>query len=405
MIFQGKHNTAIVYTDIVDDSAKEQIQSMCDNPVFAGSRIRIMPDVHAGKGCTIGTTMTLTDKVVPNMAGVDIGCGMEVVKIAEKAVNFEKLDKFIYKNIPSGINIRNRAHEFAERVDLSQLRCFRSVNYDRALKSVGTLGGGNHFIEVDRSENGDLYLVVHSGSRHLGVEVAENYQAEAYRSLNGNGKEQIAEVIQRLKSEGRTSEIQRTIEALKQARIDIDPATAYCRGQMFDDYIHDMKIVQKFAKINRIAITQEILCGLGLVETDRFTTIHNYIDTENMILRKGAVSAQKGERLIIPINMRDGALICTGRGNEDWNCSAPHGAGRILSRNQARARLTVEEFKEQMKGIYTTSVNAQTLDESPMAYKSIEDIAGNILPTVTINERILPIYNYKAAEDVKRKNL
>lgn len=398
MIFSGKYNTAKVFTDIIDDTAKEQVQAMCDNSVFAESRIRIMPDVHAGKGCTIGTTMTLTDKVVPNMVGVDIGCGMEVVKIAERSVDFEKLDKFIYSNIPSSINIRENAHEFAGRIDLSRLKCFRYVNCDRAQKSIGTLGGGNHFIEVDRSEEGELYLVVHSGSRHLGVEVAEFYQEEACRSLRGNSKQQIAEVINKLKSEGRTSEIQRTIEALKQTRIDFDPAAAYCQGQLFDDYIHDMKIVQQFAKINRMAITQEILCGLGLEEVDRFTTIHNYIDTENMILRKGAVSAQKGERLLIPINMRDGALICTGKGNEDWNFSAPHGAGRVLSRNQARAQLTLEQFKEQMTGIYTTSVNTQTLDESPMAYKSIADIVGNILPTVTIDERILPVYNYKAAE-------
>lgn len=405
MILTGKYNTATVYTDIVDDSAQEQIQAMCNNPVFADSRIRIMPDVHAGKGCTIGTTMTLTDKVVPNMVGVDIGCGMEVVKIAEKNINYEKLDEFIYSNIPSGFNIRCHAHKLAECVDLSQLRCFRSVGYDKALKSVGTLGGGNHFIEVDRSEQGELYLVVHSGSRHLGVEVAKLYQAEACRSLNGNSKEQIADIIQKLKSEGRTSEIQRTIEALKAARPNLDPAAAYCSGQLFNDYIHDMKIVQRFAKINRVTITEEILNGLGLEEVDRFTTIHNYIDTDNMILRKGAVSAQMGERLLIPINMRDGALICTGKGNEEWNFSAPHGAGRILSRNQARAQLTVEQFKEQMKGIYTTSVNAQTIDESPMAYKSIEDIVGNILPTVTIDERILPVYNYKAAEGVNTRSI
>ncbi len=406
MIIQGKYNKAKIFTDVIEKGAIEQIQAACDSPVFKGLKIRIMPDVHSGAGCTIGTTMTIKDKIVPNMVGVDIGCGMELVQLKEQEIDLQKLDDFIRKNIPSGMNCRKSPHPYALKIDLEELRCFAHINAPLAYRSVGTLGGGNHFIEVDTDGDGNKYLVVHSGSRHLGLEVAGYYQQEAYRNLCGNSDEQINAVIAKLKAEGKTDKIQSTIEKLKANKIDIPPEMAYVSGQLFDDYIHDMKIVQEYAVLNRKAMVEEILGGLDLTATDGFTTIHNYIDTDKMILRKGAVSAQKGERLLIPINMRDGSLICTGKGNRDWNCSAPHGAGRLMSRSQAFKTLTMEEFERQMEGIYSTSVTPSTLDESPMAYKSLEDIVDNISPTVSIVKRITPVYNFKATEDLgwRRKN-
>lgn len=396
-IIQGKYNTAKIFTDVVESSAVEQVQAMCDNPIFENSRIRIMPDVHTGKACTIGTTMTISDKIIPNMVGVDIGCGMEAVQLKEDHIDLERLDSAIYNCIPSGMEVRSRPHRYAQAADLKKLRCYGEIDYSRAQCSIGTLGGGNHFIEVDQDEEGKLYLVVHSGSRYLGKQVAEYYQQQAYKYLSGNTKKQIDELIARLKSEGRAKEIQSQMQQAYAMRADIDPQEAYVSGELFDDYIHDMKIVQEFASINRKAMVDEIVKALNLTVVDMFTTIHNYIDTQNMILRKGAVSAQKGERLLIPINMRDGALICTGKGNEDWNCSAPHGAGRLLSRGIARDTLSVEEFRKSMAGIYSTSVTEKTLDESPMAYKSLEDIVGNIEPTVDIIKAIKPIYNFKAS--------
>lgn len=373
---------------------------MCDNPVFERSKIRIMPDVHAGKGCTIGTTMSITDKVVPNMVGVDIGCGMEIVRLAEKKIDFAELDSLIYAKIPSGMNCRNSAHAYAEQIDLSELRCAKKVNTDFAYKSIGTLGGGNHFIEADKDDDGNLYIVIHSGSRHLGKDIAEYYQNEGYRKLCGNSQAQIDELIRRLKAEGRAQEIESAIRAVKEIKSDVPPDEAYVEGELFDDYIHDMKITQQFAVLNRQAMMGEIVRGLGLTVEEQFTTIHNYIDTENMILRKGAVSARPGEKLLIPINMRDGSLICIGKGNDDWNMSAPHGAGRLLSRGKARATLTMEQFEKEMDGIYSTSVKPNTLDESPMAYKTMDDITENIGPTVEILKRIVPVYNFKASEEV-----
>ena len=398
-IIQGKYNEAKIYTDVVDDVAIAQIQAMCDSPVFKQSNIRIMPDVHAGASCTIGTTMTITDKIVPNMVGVDIGCGMELVRIAEKEIDLDALDKLIYEKIPSGFNYRDKRHEYADRIDLSELRLAKQVNTNLAYVSLGTLGGGNHFIEADKDDDGNIYIVVHSGSRHLGKEIAELYQNEGYRRICGNSKAQLQEIIRRLKEEGRAQDIEKEILSAKNNRSEIPKDTAYVEGELFDDYIHDMKITQRFAVLNRQAMTDEIVRGLRLTVTDQFTTIHNYIDTDNMILRKGAVSARKGEKLLIPINMRDGSLICVGKGNDDWNQSAPHGAGRILSRGQARAKLTMEEFRKEMSGIYSTSVNPNTIDESPMAYKTIDDIADNIKPTVEIIKRIKPIYNFNASEE------
>lgn len=398
MIIQGKYNTAVIFTDVIDNGAIEQIQAACDFEAFEGLKIRVMPDVHAGAGCTIGTTMTIKNKIVPNMVGVDIGCGMEVVQLVQKDFDLKNLDELIYAKIPSGMNCRQSPHPCSLQANLEELRCYAHINAQLANHSVGTLGGGNHFIEVDCDDAGNKYLVVHSGSRHLGLEVAEYYQREAYRTLCGNSDAQIKEVIARLKAQGKSREIQSTIKELKANIIDIPPAMAFVSGQLFDDYIHDMKIVQQFAVLNRKAMVNEILNGLNLTAADCFTTIHNYIDTDAMILRKGAVSAKKGERLLIPINMRDGSLICTGKGNDEWNQSAPHGAGRLLSRGKAFATLTMEEFKEQMTGIYSTSVTPQTLDESPMAYKKLEDIVDNIAPTVDIVKRIKPVYNFKATK-------
>jgi len=394
----GKYNTALCYTDRLESGAYAQILSVCNRTEFADCKIRIMPDVHEGKGCTIGTTMTVTDKVVPGMVGVDIGCGMETVRIAEREVDFDRLDSLIRAEIPSGGEIRKSRHPRAAQIDLSLLRCADYVKIDCAERSIGTLGGGNHFIEMDRDEDGNLYLVVHSGSRHLGVEVADYYQTQGRRAFWGGADRQIKETIALLKSQGRSREIEATIRALRKDRwIDIPADLCYVEGELFEDYIHDMKIVQRFADLNRMAMTDTILQGMGFTAVERFLTVHNYIDTDAMILRKGAVSAKKGEKLLIPINMRDGSLICVGKGNDDWNQSAPHGAGRLLSRSTAKRELSMEEYEMEMEGIYTTCVNFSTLDESPMAYKSMDDIVAHIGPTADILHQIKPIYNFKAS--------
>ena len=395
----GQNNSAKVFTDNVDENSLIQIQKLCNQEFIKGSKIRIMPDVHAGAGCTIGTTMTITDKVVPNLVGVDIGCGMETIVLSQKEINLEELDNFIHNKIPSGMNIRSKIHKYALDFDIDNLRCRPYINEYRALRSIGTLGGGNHFIEVDKDDDGTLYLVIHSGSRHLGKEVAEYYQEEAYRELNKCSKKILNEVIDNLKEQGRQTEIADTIKQMKtQILTDIPKTLAYAEGYLFDNYINDMKITQQYAVLNRKAMADEIVNGLGLEISEVFTTIHNYIDTDSMILRKGAVSAKEGEKLLIPINMRDGSLICIGKGNEDWNYSAPHGAGRLYSRTQAKKNFTVDEFKESMNGIYTTSINEDTLDECPMAYKTMDDIVNNISPTAEIVKTIKPIYNFKASE-------
>ncbi len=397
---KGKYNSAKIFTDVVDEASVAQVIELCNQPFTAKSRIRMMPDIHAGAGCTVGTTMTITDKVVPNLVGVDIGCGMETVHLREQHLELQKLDKLIRAKIPSGFSIREKAHRYFDEIDLTELCCYRQINPLRAEKSLGTLGGGNHFIEVDRDDEGGLYLVIHSGSRHLGLEVAAWYQNEAYQRLNKSSKSDEAALIAKLKSEGRDKEIQKAIRKLKNTKqTSIPKPLAYAEGELFEQYIHDMRIIQRFAMLNRRAIADDILKGMGLHAQDSFTTIHNYIDIDAMILRKGAVSAKAGERLLIPINMRDGSLICIGRGNEDWNCSAPHGAGRLMSRSQAKQSFTVSEFKHQMDGIYTTSVGKATLDECPMAYKRMEDIVSNIGETVRIERIIRPVYNFKAGEE------
>lgn len=401
-LVEGTFNTAKVFTEVVEDIALEQIQALCSQEYAQGSRIRIMPDVHAGAGCTIGTTMTIQDAVVPNLVGVDIGCGMETIVVKNKHLELEKLDKLIYQRIPAGFQIRETEHKLNDEIDLTELRCLKDgrINLLRARKSLGTLGGGNHFIEADKDESGKIYLVIHSGSRHLGLEVANYYQEQAYRSLNGTTKKDLEELIAEYKATGREQEIQPALEALKaQIKTQVPKALAYCSGQLMEDYIHDMKIVQHFAMLNRKAMMDEIIRGMKLKVEEEFTTIHNYIDTDSMILRKGAVSAKAGEKLLIPINMRDGSLVCIGKGNPDWNYSAPHGAGRLMSRNKAKNSYTVSEFKKQMAGIYTTSVNAETLDECPMAYKGMEDIVNNIGDTAEIVNIIKPIYNFKAGQE------
>jgi len=397
---KGKYNVAKVYTNILEEGAASQIETLCNQEFVKESKIRIMPDVHAGAGCTIGTTMTITDKVVPNLVGVDIGCGMETISISNKRFELQKLDKLIYEKIPSGFEIRKTPHRYNEQIDLTQLRCHKEVQLDRAEKSIGTLGGGNHFIEVNKDEEGSLYVVVHSGSRHLGLEVAKYYQEAGYKQLNRNDKSEMEALIARYKAEGRDKEIQNALkEFKKQVLTDIPFPLAYVTGSLFEDYIHDMKIVQQFAELNRKAMITEIVKGMKLDVVEQFTTTHNYIDIDTMILRKGAISAKKGERLLIPINMRDGSLICIGKGNEDWNYSAPHGAGRLMSRSKAKQSFTVSEFKKQMKDVYTTSVNKETLDECPMAYKNMDDIVNNIGPTADIVKVIKPIYNFKAGEE------
>lgn len=396
----GKYNQAKIFTDVVDQASIAQVIELCNQEFAAGSRIRLMPDIHAGAGCTIGTTMTITDKVVPNLVGVDIGCGMETIRIREDHMELQKLDKLIYEKIPSGFDIRTKAHRYLDQIDLEELCCAQHVDLLRAEKSIGTLGGGNHFIEVDRDSEGRLYVVVHSGSRHLGVEVAKYYQDEGYKALNRTDDGSMQQLVTELKAAGRQKDIQKELKRLKNLkRTAVPRQLAYVEGALFEQYIHDMKLVQRFAELNRQAMMDEIVKGMKLHVEEQFTTIHNYIDTDAMILRKGAVSAKAGEKLLIPINMRDGSLLCVGKGNEDWNCSAPHGAGRLMSRAEAKQSFTVSEFKKQMAEVYTTSVSKATLDECPMAYKGMGDILDNIGPTAEVTEIIKPIYNFKAGDE------
>ena len=389
---QGKFASAKVFADTVDTSAITQIITLLNQPYVEGSKVRIMPDVHAGAGCTIGTTMTISDKVCPNLVGVDIGCGMETVKVAEREIDLKRLDDLIYSEIPAGCNIRQTVHDFAKQIDLSELRCAKFIDIDRALRSIGTLGGGNHFIEVSMDSNKQIYIVVHSGSRHLGVEIANYYQSAGYKALRSDG---LKPIIEKLKAEHRETEIEATLRQIRAERLGIPKQLAYVDGELFENYLHDMKIAQSFAELNRQAIIATIVNGMKLTPTLQFTTVHNYIDTEKKILRKGAVSAEKGESLLIPINMEKGSLLCVGKGNEDWNYSAPHGAGRLMSRSEAKRSLSMAEFEHRMVGIYTTSVSESTLDECPMAYKPIEEIISNITPTAKIIDMLLPIYNFK----------
>lgn len=369
IVLKGRYNEAKIFTDVVDDASLAQVRLLLEQAFVQGSCIRMMPDIHAGAGCTIGTTMTIADKIVPNLVGVDIGCGMETVRLKEKHLELQKLDKLIYEKIPAGFQIREKTHRYFEKIDLQELCCYDDIDTRRAEKSLGTLGGGNHFIEVDRGGDSALYLVIHSGSRHLGLEVAEYYQRKGYEALDPAEREQIPKTL------------------------------AYVSGALFEAYIHDMKIIQAYARLNRQAMMDELVKGMKLHVAEQFTTVHNYIDTEAMILRKGAVSAKHGEKLLIPVNMRDGSLLCVGKGNNDWNQSAPHGAGRLMSRSAAKQSFTVSEFKKQMKGIYSTSIGAGTLDECPMAYKDMDSIVENVGETVEILDTVRPLYNFKSSAE------
>jgi RNA-splicing ligase RtcB len=364
---KGIYNTAKVFTDTAEPTALAQIQHLLDQEFVVGSKIRVMPDTHAGMGCTIGATMTVTTRIVPNLVGVDIGCGMETVLLKDKRLDLRQLDKAIHQYIPSGFAVRSSPHHFNDEIDLTALRCGKHVGLSRAALSVGTLGGGNHFIELGRDGEGRLYLVVHSGSRNLGKQVCDHYQNAAADSLGRKGK-------------------------------GADRVLAYLEGPLFDDYLHDMAIIQRFADLNRKAIVRELEKRINFKIDDQFTTIHNYIDLKSMILRKGAISAQKGERMLIPINMRDGSLVCAGKGNADWNYSAPHGAGRTMSRSAAKGSITLSQFEKAMAGIYSTTVNKSTIDEAPFAYKPMDEIVANISDAAEIITVIKPLYNFKAAD-------
>ena len=401
MEIKGKMNTALCYASVIEEEAIEQIRRMCDYPITEGAKIRIMPDVHSGKGCTIGTTMTVVDKAVPNIVGVDIGCGMYTVNLGKADIDLEKLDEAAHY-IPSGRNVwEGRVEKF----DLTKLRCYRELKETKWLeRSLGTLGGGNHFIEIDHAADGTNYLVIHSGSRNLGKQVADLYQRLAINLSRGYGDylEKRDEIIRSYKEQGRIDEIQAALKQLKwdvyEGETPIPEDLCYLSGQYLEDYLHDVVICQRFARRNREKMAEILMERSGIVGGEAFHTIHNYIDTDEMILRKGAIAAHKGEKILIPINMRDGSVLAIGKGNPEWNYSAPHGAGRLMSRTKAKNTLSMEEYQEEMKGIYTTSVNEKTLDEAPMAYKSLEDIIDVIKESVDVIDVMKPIYNLKASE-------
>jgi RNA-splicing ligase RtcB len=359
---------------MVTPAARGQIRALCDCPHLAGSQIRIMPDVHAGAGVPIGTTLTITDTIIPGLVGVDIGCGVETVVLGTRRPELPKLDAVVHQVVPAGMAVRSTAHRYVSRLDLDALRCAKHVNRARGEQSLGTLGGGNHFVEVDTDDDGVFYLLVHSGSRNLGLQVAQHYQQRGYDELGGRG------------------------------HTDVPYEFAYVRGAAMDDYLHDVTIIQEFADLNRRAIADDIIKGMRLDVSDRFSTIHNYVDAhknnvDHGVIRKGAVSAQAGERMVIPINMRDGALLCTGLGNPEWNYSAPHGAGRLLSRSEVKNHYTLSAYKKSMEGVFSSTVGAGTLDECPMAYKNLDDICSQIAPTVRVDRRIRAVYNFKAGEE------
>ncbi len=395
---EGSRATATCFATQIEDAAIEQIRTMCDQPFAEGARVRIMPDAHVGKGCTIGTTMTVTDKVVPNIVGVDIGCGMYTVDIGRRELDLQAIDEACHV-VPSGMRVwEGRKKHF----DLEGLRCYRQLKDTRRLeRSIGTLGGGNHFIEVDEAADGTRYLVIHSGSRNLGTQVASYYQHLAIELRAG--KEEYFQrrdaLIAEYKAAGRRSEIQRALKQISWQKRELDVPRDLCwlYGSYLDDYLHDVAICQRFARLNRETMAEEIVRMCGLTDRDAFHTVHNYIDVDEMILRKGAIAAHEDELVLIPLNMRDGSVLARGRGNEDWNFSAPHGAGRLMSRTAAREQLSVDEYRAAMAGVYTTSVSEATLDEAPGAYKSAEDIIGPIAEAVDIIEVMRPVFNFKAS--------
>jgi RNA-splicing ligase RtcB len=409
-VINGTYNNAKIFTDIVDDSCEEQIKGLLDLEVFKDAQVRIMPDCHAGASCVIGFTANLGDKVIPNIVGVDIGCGMLTTELGKVEIDFDKLDDVIRKKVPYGRDVNEgRLMRFPK---IQEMFCYRSLKDTKSIeRAIGSLGGGNHFIEVDTDEDGCKYLVIHTGSRNLGKQVAEIYQKVA-RGLHTGWKE-IWEEEEQIKKEykeaGRRSEIQEALKELHrnfhQTAPDMPLEYSFLYGEYTDQYLHDMKICQEFADENRKMIARQILDTYGLEPLSEFTTVHNYIDHDSNIIRKGAVSAKNGEKLLIPINMRDGSLLCVGKGNEDWNYSAPHGAGRLFSRSAAKYEFTVEEYAKTMKeaGIYSSCIDWSTLDECPMAYKGMEDIVNNIEPTADIIRVLKPLYNFKATSPVKKE--
>ena len=391
---QGKYNTAKVFTDNIDAAAYSQILNMMCQCWARDVKVAIMPDVHAGKDCTVGTTMTIKDKVVPNLVGVDIGCGMLVAKLKDKFIEFGKLDKVIKEKIPSGKEHRTNRHRFGNEFDEKFEELIADVKREELL-SIGSLGGGNHFIEVDKDDEGAFYIVIHSGSRHLGVAVCEYWQNRAIKECSDLTALRGAEIT-KFKAQGKTdAEIKELMKDYD--HFSVPKNLSYLRGESMEGYLHDMAIVQQFAVMNRAAMLDVIVKEMGFKVVEKFETIHNYIDLKNMILRKGSISAQEGERVIIPMNMRDGSLICVGKGNPDWNYSAPHGAGRLMTRADAKSTISMKDYKEAMKGIFTSCVSSATIDESPMAYKPMEEIIANVQDTVSIEKIIKPVYNFKAA--------
>lgn len=394
-IIKGKYSDAKVFTNNIDEATVSQIESFLNEELTAQANVRIMPDCHAGKGAVIGTTMKVTDRVVPNLVGVDIGCGMLCVEIGKQAVDFAKLDSVIRTLVPSGQSIRTHAHEFVGNIELDSV--LAPFTKEVAIHSLGTLGGGNHFIEMNETEDGRLFLVIHSGSRHLGTRVANYHQKKAIESLSFD-KKGMNDLIAKLKSEGRQTEINEAIKSYQSVQSIVPNELAYLQGSLMEDYFNDLKIAQDFAKWNRAAMVQVILEAMKFNEVGRIDTVHNYIDLEHMILRKGAISARKDEMVLVPINMRDGSLLAKGKGNDDWNQSGPHGAGRILSRTRAKELLQLNDFTDTMKHVYTTSVSQDTIDESPFAYKTMQEIIDNTADTIEIQSVLKPIYNFKAAE-------
>lgn len=401
-----------IFTNNIEDEAVKQIDELLEQEPFKDCKVRIMPDVHAGKGCVIGFTADLGNKVIPNIVGVDIGCGMLCVELGNMALDLEKLDKIIIENIPSGRNIRERKLIDFEKIN--ELYCLRELKESNKFnKAIGTLGGGNHFIEIDVDDENNKYLVIHTGSRNLGKQVADYYQNLAIELCSG--KEEMykkkEKIIKTYKEQGKKSEIQEALKELekeyKNNKPNLPKDLCYLENRYRDMYLHDMKICQEYASLNRLHIAKEILMNYFQltyvpeidyppIMNNRFEAIHNYISFEDNIVRKGAISAKKGEKVLIPINMRDGSIIAVGKGNKDWNQSAPHGAGRIMSRIKAKETFTLDEFEKSMKGIYTTSVAVETIDEAPFVYKSMQEIIDNIQDTVEIKKIIKPIYNFKA---------
>lgn len=392
-----------IFTNNIEQEALEQIYKLIKQPAFEDCKVRIMPDVHAGAGCVIGFTADLGDKVIPNIVGVDIGCGMLTVELGKIDIDFAKLDAAIRKRVPSGRNTHEGRHVKFPKIQ--ELYCYRELKDTRRFeRSIGTLGGGNHFIELDADDEGNKYLIVHSGSRNMGKQVAEYYQSLAVEIMQGKDKlyEMQEKLIEEYKAAGRKKEIQKAIKELYRTfnpnPLNIPKELCYLMGVYREKYLHDMKICQEFAVLNRKEMADAIIDELGLKEISRFETIHNYIEFGSNMVRKGAISAKEGELLLIPVNMRDGCIIGRGKGNPDWNMSAPHGAGRLMSRSKAKENITLAEFEKSMEGIYTTSVNPSTIDESPMAYKPMEEILENIGDTVEIVKIIKPVYNFKASE-------